>query len=250
MTLIQIFGINKMPLVKSQDDIGEQLVRAVRDQSMQILDHDIIVVAQKIVSKAEGRVVNLQTITPSTLANTIGESSEKDPKHVEVILRESANIIRMRGAHIIVETRHGFVCANAGVDRSNAGNGDLAVLLPIDPDRAAQKLRKRIRELAGVDVGVIISDTFGRAWRNGQVNVAIGIDGLTPILDYRGSRDMFGNQLKVTQIAIADELASAAELVMRKSDGVPVAIIRGIEYAKGSGSVQQLIRPKEEDLFR
>jgi coenzyme F420-0:L-glutamate ligase/coenzyme F420-1:gamma-L-glutamate ligase len=217
---------------------------------MQILDHDIIVVAQKIVSKAEGRVVDLQTVTPSTLANTIAESSEKDPKHVEVILRESANIIRMRGAHIIVETRHGFVCANAGVDRSNAGNGDLAVLLPIDPDRAAQKLRKRIRELAGVDVGVIISDTFGRAWRNGQVNVAIGIDGLTPIIDYRGSRDLFGNQLKVTQIAIADELASAAELVMRKSDGVPVAIIRGIAYAKGSGSVQQLIRPKEEDLFR
>jgi coenzyme F420-0:L-glutamate ligase/coenzyme F420-1:gamma-L-glutamate ligase len=202
------------------------------------------------VSKSEGRVVDLQTVTPSTLANTIAESSEKDPKHVEVILREAANIIRMRGPHIIVETRHGFVCANAGVDRSNAGNGDLAVLLPIDPDRAAQKLRKRIRELTGADVGVIISDTFGRAWRNGQVNVAIGIDGLKPIVDYRGSRDMFGNQLKVTQIAIADELASAAELVMRKSDGVPVAIIRGVDYAKGSGSVNQLIRPKEEDLFR
>jgi len=217
---------------------------------MQILDHDIIVIAQKIVSKSEGRVVDLQTVTPSTLANTIAESSEKDPKHVEVILRETANIIRMRGPHIIVETRHGFVCANAGVDRSNAGNGDLAVLLPIDPDRAAQKLRKRVRELTGADVGVIISDTFGRAWRNGQVNVAIGMDGLNPIMDYRGARDMFGNQLKVTQIAIADELASAAELVMRKSDGVPVAIIRGVDYAKGSGSVQQLIRPKEEDLFR
>jgi len=248
--LIQIIGITKMPLVKSHDDIGDQLVQAVRDQSMQILDHDIIVIAQKIVSKSEGRVVDLQTVTPSTLANTIAESSEKDPKHVEVILREAANIIRMRGPHIIVETRHGFVCANAGVDRSNAGNGDLAVLLPIDPDRAAQKLRKRIRELTGADVGVIISDTFGRAWRNGQVNVAIGIDGLKPIMDYRGSSDMFGNQLKVTQIAIADELASAAELVMRKSDGVPVAIIRGVDYAKGSGSVQQLIRPKEEDLFR
>ncbi|HKM50721.1 MAG TPA: coenzyme F420-0:L-glutamate ligase [Candidatus Bathyarchaeia archaeon] len=248
--MIQIIGITKMPLVKSQDDIADQLVQAVRDQSMQILDHDIIVIAQKIVSKSEGRVVDLQTVTPSTLANTIAESSEKDPKHVEVILRETANIIRMRGPHIIVETRHGFVCANAGVDRSNAGNGDLAVLLPIDPDRAAQKLRKRIRELTGADVGVIISDTFGRAWRNGQVNVAIGMDGLNPIMDYRGTRDMFGNQLKVTQIAIADELASAAELVMRKSDGVPVAIIRGVDYAKGSGSVQQLIRPKEEDLFR
>ncbi len=239
-----------MPLVKSHDDIGDQLVRAARDQSIQILDHDIIVVAQKIVSKSEGRVVDLQTVTPSTLANTIAGNCEKDPKHVEVILREAANIIRMRGPHIIVETRHGFVCANAGVDRSNAGDGDLAILLPIDPDRAAQKLRKRIRELTGADVGVIISDTFGRAWRNGQVNVAIGIDGLNPIMDYRGTRDMFGNQLKVTQIAIADELASAAELVMRKSDGIPVAIIRGVDYAKGSGSIQQLIRPKEEDLFR
>ncbi|HMK83008.1 MAG TPA: coenzyme F420-0:L-glutamate ligase [Candidatus Bathyarchaeia archaeon] len=248
--MIQIIGITKMPLVKSHDDIGDQLVRAARDQSIQILDHDIIVVAQKIVSKSEGRVVDLQTVTPSTLANTIAGNCEKDPKHVEVILREAANIIRMRGPHIIVETRHGFVCANAGVDRSNAGDGDLAILLPIDPDRAAQKLRKRIRELTGADVGVIISDTFGRAWRNGQVNVAIGIDGLNPIMDYRGTRDMFGNQLKVTQIAIADELASAAELVMRKSDGIPVAIIRGVDYANGSGSIQQLIRPKEEDLFR
>jgi coenzyme F420-0:L-glutamate ligase/coenzyme F420-1:gamma-L-glutamate ligase len=217
---------------------------------LQILDRDIVVVAQKIVSKSEGRVVDLRTVQPSTLANTIARSTGKDANHVELILRETASIVRMREAHMIVETRHGFICANAGVDRSNAGNSAMAVLLPIDPDRSASKLRKRIRELTGADVAVIISDTFGRAWRNGQVNVAIGLDGLDPIADYRGTKDMFGLQLNVTQIAIADELASAAELVMKKSDGIPVAIIRGVDYGKGSDSIRKLIRPKEEDLFR
>ena len=239
-----------MPLVKPGDSIGDQLVRAAQEQSIQICDHDIIVVAQKIVSKSEGRVVDLHSIQPSVLADVIARNCGKDPKHVEVILRETASILRMRGAHLIVETSHGFVCANAGVDRSNAGKDGLAVLLPVDPDRSAQKLRTRIRELTGADVGVIISDTFGRAWRNGQVNVAIGVNGLAPVIDYRGTKDMFGNQLNVTQIAIADELASAAELVMRKSDGVPAAIIKGLDYARGSGSIQSLIRPKEEDLFR
>ena len=137
-----------------------------------------------------------------------------------------------------------------GVDRSNVGKNDSVVLLPVDPDKSAKMIRQRIMELTGVDVGVIISDTFGRAWRNGQVNVAIGVDGLNPMVDYRGSQDMFGNQLSVTQIAIADELASAAELVMRKSDRIPVAIIRGVEYVKGPGSIKSLIRPREEDLFR
>lgn len=249
--MIQIFGIANMPLVKAKDDIGNMLVKAAREQSLNILDHDIIVLAQKIVSKAEGRVIELKSLTPSVLAKTIAEHSGKDPNHVEVILRESSNIIRMHQAHIIVETRHGFICANAGVDRSNAGeNSDLAVLLPIDPDKSAERVRTRIRELTGTNVGVIISDTFGRAWRNGQVNVAIGAAGLQSLIDYRGSRDMFGKELNVTQIAIVDELASAAELVMRKSDRIPAAIIRGVTYAKGTGTVRQLIRPKEEDLFR
>jgi coenzyme F420-0:L-glutamate ligase/coenzyme F420-1:gamma-L-glutamate ligase len=239
-----------MPLIRAGDDIGAQLVLAAREQSLQILDRDIVVVAQKIVSKSEGRVIDLKTIEPSTLANTIARSSGKDANHMEVILRETASIVRMHEAHMIVETRHGFICANAGVDRSNAGDGALAVLLPIDPDRSARKLRKRIRELTGADVAVIISDTFGRAWRNGQVNVAIGIDGMDPMVDYRGTKDMFGIQLNVTQIAIADELASAAELVMKKSDGTPVAIIRGVDYRKASDSIRKLIRPKEEDLFR
>jgi coenzyme F420-0:L-glutamate ligase/coenzyme F420-1:gamma-L-glutamate ligase len=239
-----------MPLVNPGDNIGDQLVQAAKEESIQIQANDILVIAQKIVSKAEGKVLGLSLVHPSELAKTIAKTSAKDPRHVEVILRESTSIVRMRGAHLIVETPHGFVCANAGVDRSNVGKNDSVVLLPVDPDKSAKMIRQRIMELTGVDVGVIISDTFGRAWRNGQVNVAIGVDGLNPLVDYRGSQDMFGSQLSVTQIAIADELASAAELVMRKSERIPVAIIRGVEYVKGPGSIKSLIRPREEDLFR
>ena len=248
--MIQIFGITSMPLVNRGDSIGDQIVKAAREDSIQILDNDIVVIAQKIVSKAEGRVLDLSSVQPSAMAETIAETSGKDPRHVEAILRESSSIVRMSGAHLIVETAHGFICANAGVDKSNVGKNDSVVLLPVDPDKSARMIRQRIMELTGVNVGVIISDTFGRAWRNGQVNVAIGIDGLSPVVDYRGSQDMFGSPLNVTQIAIADELASAAELVMRKSDRIPVAIIRGAEYVKEPGSVKMLIRPREEDLFR
>ena len=248
--MIQILGIKGMPLVKPGDSIGDQIVEAAKTESIQIHPSDVIVVAQKIVSKAEGNLLDLSTVQPSSLAETIAKTSGKDPRHVEAILRESASIVRMRGAHIIVETPHGFVCANAGVDRSNVGKNDSVVLLPVDPDKSAKRIQHRIIELTGANVGVIVSDTFGRAWRNGQVNVAIGVAGLSPIVDYRGTSDMFGNQLNVTQIAIADELASAAELVMRKSDRIPVAIIRGVNYVKDDGSIKPLIRPKEEDLFR
>lgn len=248
--MIQILGINGMPLVKPGDSIGDQIVEAAKTESIQIHSSDVIVVAQKIVSKAEGNVLDLSTVQPSSLAETIAKTSGKDPRHVEAILRESTSIVRMHGAHLIVETPHGFVCANAGVDRSNVGKNDSVALLPVDPDKSAKMIRHRIIELTGANVGVIISDTFGRAWRNGQVNVAIGVAGLSPIVDYRGTNDMFGNQLTVTQIAIADELASAAELVMRKSDRIPVAIVRGVEYVKDDGSIKLLIRPKEEDLFR
>jgi coenzyme F420-0:L-glutamate ligase/coenzyme F420-1:gamma-L-glutamate ligase len=248
--LIQILGINGMPLVKPGDSIGDHIVQAAKAESIRIQPNDVIVVAQKIVSKAEGNIIDLSTVQPSSLAETIARTSGKDPRHVEVILRESVTIVRMRGAHLIVETPHGFVCANAGVDRSNVGTNDSVVLLPVDPDKSARIIQHRIMELTGVNVAVIVSDTFGRAWRNGQVNVAIGVAGLAPIVDYRGTSDMFGNQLNVTQIAIADELASAAELVMRKSDRIPVAILRGVEYVKAIGSINPLIRPKEEDLFR
>jgi len=169
---------------------------------------------------------------------------------VEAILRESAKIVRMKAAHLIVQTRHGFVCANAGVDRSNVEDQDSVVMLPTDPDGSAREIRQKIKSLTGTDLGVIVSDTFGRAWRIGQVNVAIGVDGLRPIIDYRGSKDMFEYVLNVTQMAVADELASAAELVMKKSDRIPVVVIKGVDFTRGRGSAKDLIRPEEEDLFR
>jgi coenzyme F420-0:L-glutamate ligase/coenzyme F420-1:gamma-L-glutamate ligase len=248
--LIQVIGLSKIPIVKRGDDLAGLIVKAADDERVGIKDHDIIVAAQKIVSKAEGRVVDLSSVTPSRMAQTVAKATDKDPRYVEAILTETAGVVRMRGGHLIVETHHGFVCANAGVDRSNVESTDCAVLLPVDPDKSAREIRLRLKDLTSADVAVIVSDTFGRAWRIGQVNVAIGVNGLQPVIDYRGSKDMFGYVLSVTQMAIADELASAAELVMKKSDGVPVAIIRGYDYARGVGSAKELIRPPEEDLFR
>jgi len=248
--LMQVFGLSKMPLVRRGDRIGDEIVRAARKENMQIRNRDVIVVAQKIVSKAEGREVALKSVTPSSFSKAISRITGKDPRHVEVILGEAESIVRMRDGHLIVETHHGFICANAGVDKSNVKNKNWVTLLPAHPDKSAREIRKRIRDLTGADVGVIVSDTFGRAWRIGQVDVAIGVDGMNPVSDYRGKKDMFGYRLNVTQIAVADELASAAELVMRKSDGIPVAIVRGFQYPRGKGSAKDLVRPREEDLFR
>jgi coenzyme F420-0:L-glutamate ligase/coenzyme F420-1:gamma-L-glutamate ligase len=248
--LIQIFGLRKLPLIKEGDSVADCIIKAANEQQLTIQNRDLIVIAQKIVSKAEGGIVHLKSVTPSPMAEEIAKTSGKDPRHVEVILQQSKKIIRRKDAHLIVETRHGFVCANAGVDKSNVEDPDSITVLPADADHSAHSIRARIREVAGVDVGVIISDTFGRAWRIGQVNVAIGADGLRPLIDYRGQKDMFGYVLNVTQMAVADELASAAELVMMKSDGIPVAIIRGFNYTPGPGSASELIRPEEEDLFR
>lgn len=248
--MIQIIGVRKIPLVKRGDDLAGLIVGAAKAEGIGISNRDILVVAQKIVSKAEGGVVDLKQIRPSARADEIAKTSGKDPRHVETILKETAKIVRLKGPHVIVQTRQGFICANAGVDKSNVEDSDSVVVLPVDPDKSAREIRERIRQLTGADVGVIISDTFGRAWRIGQVNVAIGVDGLQAIMDYRGSKDMFGYVLNVTQVAVADELASAAELVMKKSEGVPVAIIRGLDYARGTGSGRDLIRPEEEDLFR
>jgi len=248
--LIQIIGLRKLPLIKEGDNVADHIVKAAKEEQVEIANGDVIVIAQKIVSKAEGGVVHLKSITPSQKAEEIAKVSGKDPRHVEVILKESAKIIRSQGPHLIVETRHGFVCANAGVDRSNVEDFDTLTVLPLDGDKSAREIRRKIRDLTGADVGVIISDTFGRAWRVGQVNVAVGVDGLRPVIDYRGQKDMFGYVLNVTQMAVADELASAAELVMKKSDGVPVAIVRGCDYVAGKGSVRDLVRPEQEDLFR
>ncbi len=226
------------------------IAAAATRQGLQLESNDIVVVAQKIVSKAEGRFVSLRNIKPSVLAKKMARAMGKDPRHVEVILRETKRVVRRRGPHLIVETQHGLVCANAGVDKSNVEGQDIVTLLPKDADKSARRIREQIIERTGKDVSVIVSDTFGRPWRLGQTNVAIGLSGMRPWIDYRGTRDKFGYELSVTRIAAVDELAGAAELVMNKADGVPVAIIRGYSHTRSRGSARQLIRPAKQDLFR
>lgn len=195
-------------------------------------------------------MVDLLKIQPSAFAKTIARQMNRNPEHVEVILRESSGIVRMKDNHLITETKHGYVCANAGVDKSNVTGKHRLSLLPEDPDGSAERIRRRIEGLSKVKVAVVISDTFGRAWRIGHVNFAIGVAGMKPVRDYRGQRDMFGYKLRVTAMAVVDELAAAAELVMNKSDGIPVAIIKGYSYPRGKGSAKELVRPIQEDLFR
>jgi coenzyme F420-0:L-glutamate ligase/coenzyme F420-1:gamma-L-glutamate ligase len=248
--LLTVVGLQDIPEVKPRDNLGRMIAEAATRQGLQLESNDIVVVAQKIVSKAEGRCVSLRNIKPSALAREMARAMRKDPRHVEVILRETKRVVRRRGPHLIVETQHGFVCANAGVDKSNVEGQDIVTLLPKDADRSARRIREQIIERTGRDVSVIISDTFGRPWRLGQTNVAIGLSGMRPWIDYRGTRDKFGYELSVTRIAAVDELAGAAELVMNKADGVPVVIIRGYSHPRGRGSARQLIRPAKQDLFR
>src|SRR5690242_3463052 len=249
--MITILPVKGIPNIMRGDDLGKLIVDKIEEQGDEFQQGDIAVVSQKIVSKAEGRTLPLSKIMPSEFAKTIGHETGKDPRQVEVVLRESKKIIRMRGGHLITETNHGFICANAGVDQSNVGTKRESVtLLPDDSDASADKIRKTIHRTTGKDVPVIITDTFGRAWRIGQVNFAIGVSGMKPIRDYRGTKDMYRRTLQVTEIAVADELASAAELVMNKADKVPVAIVRGYKAPKGQGRIKDLIRPEEFDLFR
>jgi len=249
--MLTILPVKGIPDIKKGDDLGRLIAGKVEDQGDQFQQGDIAVVSQKIVSKAEGRVLPLSKIIPSDFAKTIANETGKDPRQVEVVLRESKKIIRMRGGHLITETSHGFICANAGVDQSNVGTiRDSVTLLPRDSDASAERIRKTIHHTTGRDVPVIITDTFGRAWRMGQVNFAIGISGMKPIHDYRGTKDMYRRTLQVTEIAVADELAGAAELVMNKADRIPVAIVRGYKTPRGRGRVRDLIRPEEFDLFR
>jgi coenzyme F420-0:L-glutamate ligase/coenzyme F420-1:gamma-L-glutamate ligase len=248
--VLTIIGLKGIPEIKKGDDIAEIIYSTLKKQNMDLQDKDIIVITQKIVSKSEGRIIDLSKIKPSRLALRLAKTNKKDPRIIEVILRESKSILRLKNGKIISETKHGFVCANAGVDKSNIEGENFVSVLPKNPDKSAMRIREKLIKLTGKNLAVIISDTFGRPWRVGQVNVAIGIAGLKPIKDYRGKKDMFNQELKVTMMAIADELASAAELVMNKSDGVPVAIIRGYDYPEGEASIKEIIRPIELDLFR
>ncbi len=249
--MITILPVRGIPDVQRKENIAKLVTTSLMRQKIDLRAGDIIIIAQKIVSKAEGRVVSLAKVKPSAFALGMAAEMKKDPRQLEIILRETKRIIRMRAGHLITETHHGFICANSAVDASNVGKQrDLVTLLPVNPDSSADTIRKRVRQLTGVDVAVIITDTFGRPWRMGHVNFAIGVSGLKPIRDYRGTRDMYRRTLRVTEMAVADELASAGELVMNKADKVPVAIIRGYKYVKGKGSGKQLLRPEELDLFR
>jgi coenzyme F420-0:L-glutamate ligase/coenzyme F420-1:gamma-L-glutamate ligase len=246
---LAVVGVRGLPEIRPGDDLGALVVDAARAQGTPLESGDVLVVSQKVVSKAEGRRVRLAEVTPSPFAAEVGASLKKDPRLVEVILRESRRIVRMDRGILITETRHGQVCANAGVDQSNAGAG-WVTLLPEDPDASARALVERVRALAGVDLAVVVADTFGRPWREGLQNVAIGVAGMRPLKSYLGVPDAHGYTLQATLLAVADELAGAAELVMGKLEAVPVAIVRGYAYTPGAGSARELLRDPSQDLFR
>ena len=243
---LRVIPLRGIPELEEGADLAAILAEAA-GRSAGFEDADVLVIAQKAVSKVEGRVVRLAEVEPSKRAREL--AGDGDPRRMEVILHESRTIVRARPPLIIAETEHGFVCASAGVDSSNAGHAETVVLLPRDPDASARRVRAAIRERTGVDVAVIVSDSFGRAWRQGTTDVALGVSGLAPILDLNGQHDATGYELHATQIAVADEIAGAAELVMGKTDGIPAAIVRGVHVA-GEGSGADLLMPLERDLFR
>jgi coenzyme F420-0:L-glutamate ligase/coenzyme F420-1:gamma-L-glutamate ligase len=248
---IELIGIQGIPTIKEGDDLPKIIYDAAERQKTPLKDDDIIVVTSKIVSLAEGRTVDLRTIEPSRFAQTIANDLDKDPRQVEVVLDETKSIVRMAQNHLIVETKHGFVCANAGVDKSNVKGENIVCILPDNPDLSSRKIREGLKRIGRIDVAILISDTFGRSLRAGVANVAIGVAGLSPILDYRGKSDMYGYKLRVTQIAIADELAAAAELVMGKINWIPAVIVRGYTYKKSERSTaKELLLEENQDIFR
>ncbi|MEM2440740.1 MAG: coenzyme F420-0:L-glutamate ligase [Candidatus Bathyarchaeia archaeon] len=251
MDVVKIIGIKGIPVVKAGDNIAELICKAAEKQGIPIQEGDIIVITHVIVSRAEGRIVNLNEVAPSAFARNVAELYGKDPALVEVVLREAKSIRRMADGKIITEIRQGFVCANSGVDRSNVPGENCVALLPEDPDASARKIRSEIKRLTGCDVAVIISDTNGRPFREGEINIAVGVSGIKPIRDRRGEKDLFGHVLRVKQTAVADELASAAELVIGQADeGIPAAIIRGYKFIKSEDAkATELVRPREKDLF-
>jgi coenzyme F420-0:L-glutamate ligase/coenzyme F420-1:gamma-L-glutamate ligase len=243
--VISILPVEGLPEVGAGDDLGALVAAAAP-----LEDGDVVVVAQKVVSKAEGRVVELDGVEPGERARSLAAPEGRDPRELEVILRETVRTVRERGALVIAETAHGFVCASAGVDHSNAPRPQTLVLLPVDPDASARAIRDSIRSRAGREVAVIVADSFGRPFRQGTTDVAIGVAGLAPLRDLRGTTDRAGAELRTTQVAVADELAAAADLVRAgKADGFPVVIVRGVPAA-GEGSARDLLIPPDRDLFR
>jgi coenzyme F420-0:L-glutamate ligase / coenzyme F420-1:gamma-L-glutamate ligase len=252
MQPVQVIAVENLPLFQKGDNLGKLISEAAQKQDTPIQENDVVVVTHVAVSKAEGNVVNLDDVTPSARALEIAKKVEKDPAMVEVILRETKEIVRMGPNSLIVETKNGIVSANAGVDRSNVKGDRNVALLPANPDASAQNIRREIRKITGHTVAVIVSDTHGRPLRMGEINITIGISGIKPIRDRRGEKDLFDYTLRIKQTCIADELASAAELVIgQASEGIPVAIIRGYKYQIAEDvSAKELTRPKEKDMFR
>jgi len=249
---IKIIAVEGLPLIKPGDNMGQLIVAAAKNQKTPIQEHDVIVVTHVAVSKAEGNIINLDNVMPSERAKEIAEQTNKDPALVEVVLREAKEVVRVGPSSIITETYSGTISANSGVDRSNVSGDRNVVPLPKKPNASAQNIREEIKRLTGADVAVIVSDTHGRPFRVGEINVAVGVAGLKPIRDRRGEKDLFGYVLRIKQTAIGDELASAAELVIgQANEGIPVAIIRGYNYASDENIPPiDLIRAKERDLFR
>lgn len=251
MSEVRIIGLAGIPEVHPGDDLPALITAAAAASSTAIQDGDVLVVTQKVVSKAEGRLVDLAAVTPSPFAERYAAMFEKDPRQIEVVFGETKRIVRMEHGVMICETHHGFICANAGVDASNVEKTGTLCLLPVDPDASARAIRAALRRAHAVDVAVIISDTFGRPWREGHLNFAIGLAGIAPLIDYAGQLDPAGYELRVTQMAVVDELAAAAELVHGKLDRVPVAIIRGASYTPADDvATASLIRDASKDLFR
>ena len=254
MRQLTLFGLSDIPEVEPGADLAQLLYSAVDRAGLKIEPRDVLVIAQKIVSKAENRFVRLTGIEPSPRALELARTVGKDPRLVEVILGESREVMRAKTGVLIVEHRLGFVMANAGVDQSNVPGGasdDVALLLPADPDDSACRLREALRNVSGCDIGVVINDSFGRAWRNGVVGIAIGVAGVPALVDLRGQADRESRALQVTQVAAADELAAAASLVMGQADeGCPAVLVRGFPYMEREGSARDLLRPHSEDLFR
>ena len=244
--------LSEIPLIRQNDDLADIIVTSLDRSNIRLEDNDIIVIAQKVVSKAEGRTVDLQTIKPSRRAVELAVQTEKDPRLVELILRESESVIRTRPGTIIVEHKLGFICANAGIDHSNVtGEGETVLLLPENPDRSAGHICMKIESAAKKKIGVMIIDSHGRAWRVGTEGVCIGLSGIPGVLDERGWRDLFGYTLRITVVGVADELAAAASLVMgQAAEGTPIVHVRGFPYPLREGSLKELIRPKGQDLFR
>lgn len=254
MNSLQLFGLRDFPLVRPGDDLAGLISQSLASNKLSLQHGDIIVLAQKIVSKAENRYRALQGIVPSAEAEQYAVETGKDPRLVELVLQESNRVLRHRFGSIVVEHKLGFVHANAGIDQSNLpGNTDsaMALLLPENPDASAQALRTALQQQHGVNIGIVINDSFGRAWRLGTCGIAIGVAGFEPLLDLRGAPDLFGRTLEITQVGIGDEIAAAASLLMGQAgEGVPVVIVRGLQLPAAAGSVQSLLRQPHEDMFR